>query len=178
MVGEVFISRSCSNPVTWSTPNLFCTLNLLIPVWWLGIKVDEFTHTWFDEHFVAWSHIYPGFMGKVLTLTNFLLEPGCEDYSFWWVNGRLWAWSWFHPHWLYEPLELDESFDEPDVMIYSVSSGFLCLASTILINLNCSLLLASNLSINYGTSLWHFFFLYHWQAACQPLNGFSIFPVI
>ena len=42
-----------------------------------------------------------GFTGKVLTLTHFPLEPGCEDYSF---SGpsccRHWARSWFHPHWL------------------------------------------------------------------------------
>ena len=45
-------------------------------------QVDEFTHTWSAEHFVAHSHIYPGFTGKVSSLTLFALEPGCEDYSF------------------------------------------------------------------------------------------------
>ena len=48
----------------------------------IGYQVDEFTHTWSAEQFVAHSHIYPGFTGKVLSLTHFLLEPGCEDYAF------------------------------------------------------------------------------------------------
>ena len=47
-----------------------------------GYQVDEFTHTWSAEQLVAHSHIYPGFMGKVSSLTNFTLKPGCEDYSF------------------------------------------------------------------------------------------------
>ena len=48
----------------------------------IGYKVDEFTYTWFVKWFVAHSHIYPGFMGKVSSLTHLPLEPGCEDYSF------------------------------------------------------------------------------------------------
>ena len=52
----------------------------------IGYQVDEFTHTWSTEwsaeQFVAHSHIYPGFTGKVSSLTHFALEPGCEDYSF------------------------------------------------------------------------------------------------
>ena len=47
-----------------------------------GYQVDEFTHTWSSEWLAAHSHIYPGFMGKVSSLTHFPLEPGCEDYSF------------------------------------------------------------------------------------------------
>ena len=46
----------------------------------IGYQVDEFTHTWSAEQFVAHSHIYPGFTGKVSSLTHFPLEPGCEDY--------------------------------------------------------------------------------------------------
>ena len=48
----------------------------------IGYQVDEFTHTWSAECFVACSHIYPGFTGKVSSLTHFPLEPGCEDYAF------------------------------------------------------------------------------------------------
>ena len=48
----------------------------------IGYQVDEFTHTWSAEQFVACSHIYPGFTGKVSSLTHFPLEPGCEDYAF------------------------------------------------------------------------------------------------
>ena len=48
----------------------------------VGYQVDEFTHTWSAEQFVACSLIYSGFTGKVSSLTHFPLEPGCEDYSF------------------------------------------------------------------------------------------------
>ena len=41
-----------------------------------GYQVDEFTHTWSAKQFVAHSHIYPGFMGKVSSLTHFPMEPG------------------------------------------------------------------------------------------------------
>ena len=37
----------------------------------IGYQVDEFTHTWSAEQFVACSHIYPGFIGKVSSLTLF-----------------------------------------------------------------------------------------------------------
>ena len=48
----------------------------------IGYQVDEFTHTWSAEQFVAHSHIYLGFTGNVSSLTHFPLEPGCEDYAF------------------------------------------------------------------------------------------------
>ena len=48
----------------------------------IGYQVGEFTHTWSAEQFVAHSHIYPGFTGKVSSLTHFPLEPRCEDYAF------------------------------------------------------------------------------------------------
>ena len=41
----------------------------------IGYLVDEFICTWSTQHFVASSHIYPGFMGKVSSLTHFPLEP-------------------------------------------------------------------------------------------------------
>ena len=47
-----------------------------------GYQVDEFTHTWSADQFVACSHIYPGFAGKVSSFNHFSLEPGCEAYSF------------------------------------------------------------------------------------------------
>ena len=47
-----------------------------------ALVIDEFTHTWSAEQFVAHSHIYPGFTGKVSSLTHFPLKLGCEDYSF------------------------------------------------------------------------------------------------
>ena len=48
----------------------------------IGYQVDEFTCTWSAEQFVAHSHIYPGFTGKVSSLTHFPLEPRGEDYAF------------------------------------------------------------------------------------------------
>ena len=49
----------------------------------IGYQVDEFTRTWSADQFMAHSHIYPGFTGKVSSLTHFPLELGCEDYAFW-----------------------------------------------------------------------------------------------
>ena len=48
----------------------------------IGCQVDEFTYTWSAKWFVAHSHIYPGFTGKMSSLTHFPLEPDCEDYSY------------------------------------------------------------------------------------------------
>ena len=48
----------------------------------IGYQVDKFTHTLSAEQFVACSHIYPGVTGKLSSLTNSPLEPGCEDYAF------------------------------------------------------------------------------------------------
>ena len=45
-------------------------------------QIDDFTHTWSAEWYVAHFHIYPGFIGKVSSLTCFPLEPGCDNYSF------------------------------------------------------------------------------------------------
>ena len=92
----------------------------------------QFTCTWSAEQFVAHCHIYPGFTSKVSSLTHFLLEPGHEDYAFLdqpnadfkqgldsILTDSL------------ETLELDTSLDEPDVITYSVSSGFLHSVSTL-----------------------------------------------
>ena len=40
----------------------------------IGCQIDEFTCTWSVECFIAQSHIYAGFTGKVSTLTHFPLE--------------------------------------------------------------------------------------------------------
>ena len=81
---------------------------------------------------MACSHIYPGFTGKVSSLTHFPLEPGCEDYSF--LDKAVTDFeqglhSFFTDS--LEPPELDTSLDEPDAIISSVSSGFLCSVSTL-----------------------------------------------
>ena len=71
-------------------------------------------------------------MAKVSTLAHFLLELGCQDYSF--LN--------------HTPADFEHGFDsiltdsyqklktgctiyEPEAMTYAVSSGFLCLVTTI-----------------------------------------------
>ena len=43
----------------------------------IGYQVDEFSHTWLVEYFVAQSHIYPAFTSKMSSLTHLPLEPGC-----------------------------------------------------------------------------------------------------
>ena len=40
-----------------------------------GYHIDYFTHTWSAEQSVAHSHIYPGFTGKVSSLSHFPMEP-------------------------------------------------------------------------------------------------------
>ena len=98
----------------------------------IGYQVDEFTHTWSAEQFVAHSHIYPGFTGKVSSLTHFPLEPGCEDYSF--LDQAMADFEQGLDSILTDSLEtpeLDTSLDEPDAITSSVSSGFLHLVSTL-----------------------------------------------
>ena len=98
----------------------------------IGYQVDEFTHTWSAEWFVVHSHIYPGFTGKVSSLTHFPLEPGCEDYSF--LDQVMAEFEQSLDSLLTDSLEtpkLDASLDEPDAIPSSVSSGFLCSVSTL-----------------------------------------------
>ena len=98
----------------------------------IGHQVDEFTHTWSAEQFVAHSHIYPWFTGKVSSLTHFTLELGCEDYSF--LDQAMADFEQGLVSILTDSLEkpeLDTSLDEPDAITSSVSSGFLCLVSTL-----------------------------------------------
>ena len=118
----------------------------------MGYQVGEFTHTWSAEHFVDQSHIYPDFMGNVSSITHFSLQPGCEDYSF-----LIQAVADFEQGLdsilidFIEMLELDASFEEPDILTSSDSSRFLH-SVPFLILLNCRLLLASYL-LGYGARL-------------------------
>ena len=92
----------------------------------IGYQVDEFTHTWSAEQFVAHSHICPGFTGKVSSLTHFPLEPGCEDYAF--LDQAVADFEQGLDSILTDSLktpELDTSLEEPDAITSSVSSGFL-----------------------------------------------------
>ena len=98
----------------------------------IGYQVDEFTCTWSAEWFVARSHIYPGFTGKVSSLTHFPLEPGCEDYAF--LDQAVADFEQGLDSILTDSLEtpdLDTSLQESDAVTSSVSSGFLHLVSTI-----------------------------------------------
>ena len=97
-----------------------------------GYQLDEFTCTWSAEQFVAHSHIYPGFTGKVSSLTNFPLEPGCKDYAF--LDQAVADFKQDLDSILTDSLEtpeLDTSLDETDVITSSISSGFLHLVSTL-----------------------------------------------
>ena len=97
----------------------------------IGYQVGEFTHTWFAGWFVACSHIYPGFTGKVSSLTHFPLEPVCEYYAF--LDQAFPDFEQGLDSILTTSLkrpELDTSLDEPDVITSSVSSGFICSVST------------------------------------------------
>ena len=106
----------------------------------IGYQVDEFTHTWSAEQFVAHSLIYPGFTGKVSSLSHFPLKPGCEDYSL--LDKAVAVFEQGLDSTLTDSIktaELDTSLDEPDAVTSSVSSGFLY-SVLFLILLNCSLL--------------------------------------
>ena len=78
-------------------------------------QVDEFTCTWSAEQVFAHSHIYPGFMGKVSSLTHFPLKPGCEDYFF--IHQAVTDFEQGLDSILTNSIktpELDSSMDEPD----------------------------------------------------------------
>ena len=98
----------------------------------IGYQVDEFTRTWSAESFVAHSHIYPGFTGKVSSLTHSSLEPGCEDYAF--LDQAVADFEQGLNSILTDSLEtpeLNTSTEEPDAITSSVSSGFLHSVSTL-----------------------------------------------
>ena len=137
----------------------------------IGYQVDEFTHTWSAQWFVAHSHIYPGFTGKVSSLTHFPLEPGCEDYAF--LDQAVADFKQGLDSILTDSLktlELDTSLEEPDdITSSSVSSGFSAQLVSFLIILSCSLLLAFVL-INCGPRLGLFLLLCLWLPRCQHLN--------
>ena len=98
----------------------------------IGYQVNEFTHIWSAEQFVAHSHIYPGFTGKVSSLTHFPLEPECEDYSI--LDQTVADFEQGLDSILTDSLEtheLDTSLGEPDAITSSVSPGFLCLVITL-----------------------------------------------
>ena len=97
----------------------------------VGYQVDEFSCTWSTEQFVAHSHVPLVFTGKVLSLNHFPLEPGYEDCSI--LDQAVAYFEQGLDSFLadsIETLEIDRSFDEPEVITCSACSGFLCLVST------------------------------------------------
>ena len=71
-------------------------------------------------------------MGEVWSLNHVPLEPVCEDYSF--LDQAVADFEWGLDSILNDSIEtqkLDTSFDEPDVITSSVSSGFLHLVTTV-----------------------------------------------
>ena len=98
----------------------------------IGYQVDEFNHTWSLGWFVAHSHIYPWFTGKVSSLPHFPMEPGCQDYSF--LDQAVADLEHGIDSILTDMIktpELDTSLDQPDAVTSSVSCEFLHSVSTI-----------------------------------------------
>ena len=141
-------------------------------------QINEFTCTWLAEQFKAWWHIYPGFMGKVSTLTNFPLEPGCEDYYF--LDQAVEDFEYGLDSILTDSIDtpdLDALFGEADAISSSVSLGFLESFSTDSDNSGPQLPVVSNL-INYGDRLKLCFCLFHRKVIGQLLSWVIIFLAI
>ena len=94
----------------------------------IGYQVGYVTHTCSEEHFVAWSQISPGLLGKVLSLAHFptltslwrlyLHRPSIKEFEHGPISILIYS---------VRILELDASFSEPNVIASSVSLGFVCL---------------------------------------------------
>ena len=98
----------------------------------IGYQVDEFTHTWSAEWFVAHFHIYSWFTGKVSSLTHFPWNQVVRIIIF--LDLAMADLAQDLDSILTESLEttgLDASLDEPDAIPSSVSYGFLHSVSTL-----------------------------------------------
>ena len=109
-------------------------------------------------------------MGKVSTQAHFLLEPGCDDYSF--LDQAVIVFE----HGLDSSLtdsvitpELDASFGEAVATPSLVCSGVLSMFRTHSDHSKLQLVLSIKYW-NYSAMLWHYFYLYHWWVKCQPLR--------
>ena len=133
-------------------------------------QVDEFTHTWSAEQFVVSSHIYPGFTGKVSSLTHFPLEPGVRIMPFWirllLTPNKAWT-----PSSLIHLQHQNSTLPWMRLMPLHLPSllGFSAWLVPFLIILSCSLLLGFKL-INCGARLGFFLPLCLWLPRCQHLN--------
>ena len=136
----------------------------------IGYQVDQFTHTWSVEWFVVHSHIYPGFTGKVSSLTHFPLEPECEYYAF--LDQAVADFEQGLDSILTDSLktlELDTSVDELMSLHLQSLLGFCAWLVPFLIILSDSLLLTFKL-INCVARLGLFLPLCLWLPRCQHLN--------
>ena len=136
----------------------------------IGYDIDELTYNSLVEHFVAESHIYPGFFSKVSSLTHFTLEPGHGDYSS--LDQTVADFEKGLDFILtdsVESLELDASFEVLDGLPSSVSSGLLHLINTTSDTSKQQLapsIKSHKLWCQAAALLLH----YLWQARCQDLN--------
>ena len=132
----------------------------------IGYQVNEFTHTWSVEQFVACSHIYPGFTGKVSSLTHFPWNQSVRIMPFWirllLTLNRAWTpsslihsrhWNWTLPWMSLMPLHLQSLL------------GFSAWLVPFLIILSHSLPLVFEL-INCGARLGLFLPLCLWLLIC------------
>ena len=145
MVGKGFLFQVVLSPMTQSTPKLWWVLNLVILVWWLGVRLMNL-HTPGWQNTFAQFHIPPSFTGKASTLSYFPLLPGCEDYSFWGqAVDNISQDLDFCQNWMDSLIRLIP-------FLLQSLQAFCAWLVWFLIILDHSLLLASNL-INYGTRL-------------------------
>ena len=164
--------------MTQSILNLWWVLILVIPVWWLGIRLMSLLAPGLQNSLLPTPHIYPGFTGKVSPLSHFLLEPGCEDYAFWvrllltlnkaWIPSSLIHsrhWNWTLPWMRLMSLHLQSLL------------GFSTWLVPFLIILSESLVLAFIL-INCVARLGFFLPQCLWLPRCQHLNWSITFLAI
>ena len=132
MLGRSLLFQVWFDAVTQKSFNLWWAWNQVTPVWWLDIRlfISLLAPGWqsilFLLTYLSW------FMGKVSSPIHFPLEPGCVDYSF--LDQAVADFEQSLDSILTDSIkipELDASFEEPDCVPSSVSSGILCMVNTI-----------------------------------------------
>ena len=175
MMGRDLLFQVWCIQMTQSTLNLWWVLNLVIPVWWLGIRLI--------------SVLTPGLQSSLLPTPTFILGSlvRCHHYpTFHWNQGMR-----IMPLWVRLLLTLDKALT-PSSLIHlrqqnrklpwmSLMSlhlqsflGFSAWSLPFLTILSCSLLLAFEL-VNCGARLGHFLPLHLCLPRCQHLNWFATF---
>ena len=154
--GGIFLSRF--GPTQWHTQLWITGYH---SAWWFWCG-DWVSGWWVYSYLVGRTFCcsvthFPGFIGKVSSLTNFLLVPGCEDYSFLdqavenfeqSLDSILTGWT--HQNWIHHLRSL--------ILLLNQLQGSYSQLVPFLILLNCSLLPVSNL-VSYGARLEHYFYL-------------------